>query len=160
MGSDSFPCQRASLSCNSGEQIWRAEMENKSFPQEREQQPSEVGFDFNEWCVLARTDSAAYSRRRTALIRIAIESASERNRNRLNGLQFRVDAECSLAHTPLKACLRISSMMWDSFNGLNEALGSLSGHTPAHDLAAQFDMLSEKTGSDRPIARVIPFRLP
>lgn len=135
-------------------------MENTSFPQKREQQPSEDGFDFNEWSVLARTDPAAYARRRTALIRVAIESASERNRNRLNGLQFRIDAECSLAHTPLKACLRISSMMWDSFNGLNEALVSLSGHTPAHDLAVQFDVPSEKSGGNRSVARVIPFRLP
>lgn len=134
-------------------------MKNTSFPQEREQ-PSEDGFDFNEWCVLARTDPEAYARRRTALIRTAIESASERNRGRLNGLQFRIDAECILAHTPLKACLRISSMMWDSFNGLNEALESLSGHTPAQELAAQFDVPSENTGGDRPVARVLPFRLP
>ena len=128
-------------------------MENTSFPQKRNQQPSEDGFDFNEWYVLARTDPEAYALRRTALIRMAIESASERNRNRLNGLQFRIDAECRLARTPLQACLRLSSMTWDSFFDLNESLALFSGHT-----TQQSGVLSEKIGGDRPAARIIPFR--
>lgn len=143
-------------------------MENKSFPRKREQQPSEDSFDFNEWCALARTDSEGFARRRLARIQVAIESAPERSRDRLNGLQFRIDAECRLARTPLKACLRLSSMMWDSFFDLNEALASLSGHTTPRDLQVVADrsplgqsgVPSEKTGGDRPAARIIPFRRP
>lgn len=135
---------------------------------ENSQQPSEDSFDFNEWCALARTDSEGFARRRLSRIQVAIERAPERSRYRLKGLQFRIDAECRLARTPLKACLRLSSMMWDSFFALKEALVSLSGHTTPHDFQVIVDrsplgqsgVPSEKTGGDRPAARIIPFGRP
>ena len=130
--------------------------------------PREDSFDFNEWCALASTDPDAYARRRLARIQVAIESAPEKSRDRLKGLQFRIDAECRLARTPLKACLRLSSMMWDSFFDLKESLASFSEHTPPHDLQVTADRgrlrqsgaPSEKTGTGRLAARIIPFKRP
>ena len=64
-------------------------------------------------------------------------------RPRLEGLQFRIDAERQLARTPLKACLKVSSLMWESFNTLKDRFDELAGmgskpsgtttisHTPA-----------------------------
>jgi hypothetical protein len=113
------------------------------------QQPSEDGFDFNEWTTLARIDPEGFAHRRLTLIRTAIASAPERSRARLEGLQFRIDAECRLARTPMKACLHLSSMMWDSFLDLEEALASFSGQ--------QDFPLHSPSDSARPAARVILF---
>ncbi|MDD5240792.1 MAG: DUF3135 domain-containing protein [Sulfuricella sp.] len=88
--------------------------------------PAEIGFDFNELADLARTDPDGFTRRRLALIQGAIANAPEKNHVRLERLQFRIDAKRRLARTPMKACLQISSMMWDSFSDLRETLSPFS----------------------------------
>lgn len=91
------------------------------------QQPTEEDFDFNEWAALARTDPESFARRRLAWIQAAISSAQEKNHARLEKLQFRIDAKRRLARTPMKACLQLSSMMWDSFFDMKESLATFSG---------------------------------
>lgn len=134
---------------------------------ENNQQPREDSFDFNEWSSLARTDPEGFARRRLSRIQWVIERAPERSRDRLNGLQFRIDAECRLARTPLKACLRLSSMTWDSFFDLKEALASFSEHATPHVLQSaggrrpvQTGAPSEEADGNRLSARIIPFRQP
>ena len=90
-------------------------------------QPAEEDFDFNEWAALARTDPEGFARRRHARIQAAILNSQEKNHARLERLQFRIYAKCRLARTPMKACLQLSSMMWDSFFDLKESLVTLSG---------------------------------
>lgn len=90
------------------------------------QQPIEQDFDFNEWAALARTDPEGFAHRRLAWIQVAISSAQKRNHARLEKLQFRIDAKRRLARTPMKACLQLSSMMWDSFFDMKESLASFS----------------------------------
>ena len=87
-------------------------------------QPSE--FDFEEWARLAREDPQAFEERRREEIRRVIDARPDL-RPRLEGLQFRLDAERQLARTPLKACLRMSSLMWESFHTLKERLDDLAG---------------------------------
>jgi hypothetical protein len=88
-------------------------------------EPSEVGFDFEAWAKLARENPEEFERRREQEIRKVIDARPDL-RHRLEGLQFRIDAERKLARTPLKACLRISTLMWDSFYNLKDELGGLA----------------------------------
>jgi hypothetical protein len=89
---------------------------------------SEAGFDFETWSKLAREDPGEFERRRAQAIRTVIDARPEL-RQRLEGLQFRIDAERKLARTPLKACLRISTLMWNSFYDLKDGLDGLVSET-------------------------------
>jgi hypothetical protein len=114
-------------------------------------EPSDTGFDFEAWAALARENPEEFERRREQEIRKVIDSRPDL-RSRLEGLQFRIDAERKLARTPLKACLRISTLMWNSF----------------YDLKDQLDGLAAGVRSNEPIpsaspgrqAEVIPLRRP
>ena len=114
-------------------------------------EPSDAGFDFEAWATLARENPEEFERLREQEIRKVIDARPDL-RHRLEGLQFRIDAERKLARTPLKACLRISTLMWDSF----------------YDLKDQLDGLAAGVRSSEPIppvstgrqAEVIPLRRP
>ncbi len=73
--------------------------------------------DFDEGVYLARTDPDGFERRRRAVIDDFIDNAPERHRQRLRGLQWRIDMERRRAPNPMAACVRISQMMWESFAG-------------------------------------------
>lgn len=81
------------------------------------QHESRQGFDFDEWSRLARSDPDAFERRRRDAIDFAISRASARSQPRLRRLQWRIDMEIRRAKTPMAACLRVSTMMWDSVVG-------------------------------------------
>src|ERR1700722_5243776 len=85
------------------------------------------GFDFEAWAALARDDPEEFERQRREAIDALIAS-SPANRRRLEGVQFRIDMERKLAHSPLKACLRVSGMMWDTFLELRTELAELGAH--------------------------------
>jgi hypothetical protein len=87
-------------------------------------EPSDVGFDFEAWARLARENPGEFERRREQEIRNVIDARPDL-RHRLDGLQFRIDAERKLARTPLKACLRISTLMWNRFYDLKDQLDGL-----------------------------------
>jgi hypothetical protein len=81
-------------------------------------------FDFEVWAALARDDPEKFERQRREAIDALIAS-SPANRRRLEGVQFRIDMERKLAHSALKACLRVSEMMWDTFLELRTELAEL-----------------------------------
>ena len=83
-------------------------------------------FDFDEWAMLARTDPDEFEQRRRAVIESLISSSH--NVRRLRGLQCRIDLERRRAGTPLKSCLRLSTLMWDAFMELNDSLNILVGN--------------------------------
>jgi hypothetical protein len=109
------------------------------------------GFDFEVWATLARDDPDEFERRRQAEIRKVIDARPDL-KHRLEGLQFRIDAERTLARTPLKSCLRISEMMWNSFYELKDGLDDLAG-------ATQSDAPVAPSSPPR-AADVIPLRTP
>jgi Protein of unknown function (DUF3135) len=82
-------------------------------------------FDFDAWMTLARADPEEFERRRRAAIERAISRASLRSQPRLRGLQWRIDMERERARTPMAACIRLSSMMWDSVAGEGGLLRAL-----------------------------------
>jgi hypothetical protein len=88
-------------------------------------EPSDPSFDFEAWAKLARENPEEFERRREQEIRKVID-ARPGVQHRLEGLQFRIDAERKLARTPLKACLRVSTLMWNSFYDLKDQLDGLA----------------------------------
>jgi hypothetical protein len=126
-------------------------------------------FDFDEWAKLARENPDEFERRRRAAIDALIASAPERSR-RLQGTQWRLDRERELAHTPLKACLRISAMMWESFlemkSGLEDIANSVATMAPSRSLelvnpaqaeAASAARVADEAANESPSAKVLPF---
>lgn len=92
-------------------------------------QKREDVFDFDSWAALAKYDQEAFEESRQERIREVIEKSVHNGGNgrRLRGLQCRIDMERRRARTPLKACIRLSSMMWDSVVDLSETLEQCSG---------------------------------
>ncbi len=77
--------------------------------------------DFDNWfdnlVKIAKADPDAFELLRKQMVNEVINEVPEASRRRLTGLQWRVDQERRLAKTPMGACIRISSMMWDSVTG-------------------------------------------
>ena len=85
-------------------------------------------FDFDQWKTLAETDPEAFERRRQAVIESYIGGATPSKRQRLRGLQWRVDLERRRSSNPMQSFLRIYTMMWDSVYGER---GLLQACTPS-----------------------------
>lgn len=100
------------------------------------------GFDFDHWAALARDNPVQFERdRRAALVR-AMRAVPPHRRQRLRGLQWRIDQVRLTSRSPLAACIRISHMMWEAIEG-------------EHGLAA---VLREPRAPGRPSAQIIPLR--
>jgi len=78
-------------------------------------------FNFDAWVELAKASPDEFEQRRCDVVESLI-SNSDGNIRRLRGLQCNIDMERIRARTPLKACLRISSLMSDSFLKMNDEL--------------------------------------
>lgn len=85
--------------------------------------------DFDEWRVLASRDPAGFEAKRRLLLDEVIARAPEKRRQRLRGLQWRVDQVRGRSPTPLVACIRLSDMMWESFAGENGLVDALRGRS-------------------------------
>lgn len=69
---------------------------------------------------LAREDPPAFEALRRQLIDTLIDSAPEKNRPRLRGIQFRVECLRRLSRSALGSTVRIYELMWESFLDLND----------------------------------------
>jgi hypothetical protein len=83
-------------------------------------------FDFAAWARLARADPAGFETARREAVEAAIAIGDDPDH--LRRVQWRLDAERRRARTPLKACLRISSMMWETFFDFRAALNRAVGY--------------------------------
>jgi hypothetical protein len=114
--------------------------------------PGLVGsFDFDEWKSLACNDPDAFERRRQAVIDEFLSSVPESRQRRLRGLQFRIDMERRRARTPLGACIKISTMMWDSLVGPQ-------GLAPTIQMLTQPRRATERGNAMKNSAHIIAFR--
>ena len=112
-------------------------------------------FDFDHWVALARDDLEAFEAQRRGLIEALIARAAPVRQRRLRGLQFRIDMERRRARTPMAACIRIQSLMWDSLvgpDGLYDRVAGLSTHS-IHSVPRRPD----PEEGPRPCATIIPF---
>ena len=105
-------------------------------------------FDFEDWARLARSDPEGFERRRQAAIAELIAAAPPAVQRRLEGLQWQVDQVRARAGTPLAACLKLSTLLWDKVSG-------------EHGLLESLDALARATEGEtitRPVAPVVPLR--
>ena len=72
-------------------------------------------FDFDAWSALARSDPDAFEAAREEAVRKLISGMPAASRQRLTGLQWRIDMERARAANPTASFLKLSDMMWDSF---------------------------------------------
>lgn len=79
-------------------------------------------FDFDKWKTLHETDPQKFEATRRLYMEKVIEAASARNKRRMRGLVFQVDAIRERSNNPIKSCVDITSMMWDSFYQLHNLL--------------------------------------
>lgn len=84
----------------------------------------DMDFDYQEWAALAKTDPEAFEFRRAQYIKQFL-NGSGRRKQRLEGLQFKIDATRRLAHTPPMALLAISKLMSQSLSDLGDELTAL-----------------------------------
>jgi hypothetical protein len=110
-------------------------------------------FNFDDWARLAQTDPAAFEGRRQAWVEGLIAQAPDALRLRLRGLQFQIDMERRRARTPMGSCLRLSSLMWQTFAGENGFQAQLN------DLVAQLNgqPAASRAAPATAKARVLPF---
>ncbi|OFE12199.1 hypothetical protein PHACT_02835 [Pseudohongiella acticola] len=88
--------------------------------------------DFDTLLAMHRDNPEALEKLRRRLTRNILQSAPDSARQRLEGLQFRIDMELRRASNPTARCLRLSDMMHDSFARLNHCL-----HHPLDEVNAR-----------------------
>lgn len=81
---------------------------------------SRIDFDFDYWRDMAQTAPDEFERQRRAALEQLIDECN--GTQRLRGLQCRIDMERIRTRTPMKSCLRLSTLMWDRFLDFNNAL--------------------------------------
>jgi len=104
--------------------------------------------NFDKWLDLAMNDPDGFESARTAAIQGFLESTPKHSRQRLSGLQWRIDMIRQRSKTPMAACQAIYSMMWDQLagdEGMIESLKSMANGT--------FNAPEPKYN-----ARILPFR--
>lgn len=75
--------------------------------------------DFDEMVTLALSNPEAFEEVRRQHIESFLNTVPQEKRQRLAGLQWKIDQIRNLANTPMAACIKISNMMRDSLNRLN-----------------------------------------
>ena len=80
--------------------------------------------DFDKLMHLAKTDPQKLDKMLAEKVDALIDSAPERMRNRLRGLQFEIDCHRKIQKNSFDACRKISEMMQDSLRELNFALNT------------------------------------
>lgn len=86
-------------------------------------------FNFDEWLQLAKSDPEAFEKRRQQAIDAMIAAAPDERRQRLRGLQWRIDMERRKYKDSLVSCRKVFSMMWSSVYSENGLLQALQGKT-------------------------------
>lgn len=74
--------------------------------------------DFDQLLELAKNKPEELETLRAKLVGSLIAKASGDTQARLRGLQFQIDAQRKIHKSPLGACIKISSMMKNSFHDL------------------------------------------
>lgn len=74
--------------------------------------------DFDHWSELAKSDPDSFEQLRNRTLQACINRSSSDHQERLRCLQWRIDQIRSQSGSPLAACVKISGIMWDTFNRL------------------------------------------
>lgn len=108
-----------------------------------------IEFDFDHWADLWKSDPVAFEVERTDFMEKLIASAPARQQRRLRGLLFEVDAIRSTSACPLKACIRISELMWKSFYQMRQLISEDLRDSPQQQSVQGADILHFHRNRDR-----------
>lgn len=97
--------------------------------------------DFDTLLAMHRENPESLEKLRRRLTRKLLRSAPDSARRRLEGLQFRIDMELQRATNPTARCIRLSSMMHDSFARLNHCLNHPLDEVNTRQNQAKADIL-------------------
>ena len=100
--------------------------------------------NFDKWMSLASDDPDAFERMRQQVVTEFINNTSTHRRQRLRCLQWRIDMIRKRSKTPMAACQKLYSMMWDSLLEHKEALDNIHA-------------VQRKRNQVLKTARIIPF---
>lgn len=81
--------------------------------------------DYNELVEMAKNDPERLEKMRQQWIEELINSAPKHYQRRLRGLQFKIDMERRRSKSDLVACIRLSSMLHESFTELCHEIDGL-----------------------------------
>lgn len=109
----------------------------------------ELEFDFEYWVALWESDPVAFEAERKAVLERLIASAPVRLQRRLRGILFEVDAIRSTSASPLKACIRISELMWQSFHKMRQLISEDLIDSPQQRTVQDADILHFHRNRDR-----------
>jgi len=85
--------------------------------------------DFEHWVTLASTDPKKFEQLRQDKISAIIERTTGQRRQRLRGLQWRIDViRNQHKDSAAAACIAISELMWETFEHLAELLQAQVDH--------------------------------
>jgi prefoldin subunit 5 len=101
---------------------------------------------FDELKEMAEKNPEALEALRKKMVNEVIERASEEKRDRLKGLQFRIDAKIKTSRTPFESMCKIYDEMMDSFDQLNEQLNVFT--SAANKLQSDLKVLEGKELKD------------
>ncbi len=74
-------------------------------------------FDFDTWMHLFEENPEAFEAKRQQEIDRFMADLSDKSRERMGKLQWRIDKERERSSSPMESCLRVHNMMWDSVYG-------------------------------------------
>jgi len=76
--------------------------------------------NFDTWSELAKSDPDAFETLRNEIISKALDRIDTPKRHKFECLQWRIDQIRLTTKTPLSACIKISQLMWTSFEELHD----------------------------------------
>ncbi len=76
--------------------------------------------NFDKWAELAKTDPIAFEKLRSQFLTNALSRIAKPKRHQFECLQWRIDTIRQTTKNPLFACIKISQLMWSSFEELNQ----------------------------------------
>jgi len=87
-----------------------------------------LGIDFEQWAELAQKDPDAFEKCRAQLLAIALNRIPTTRRHKFECLQWRIDSIRYKTKTPLFACMKISQLMWSSFDELQRTCNRVNSN--------------------------------
>lgn len=89
-----------------------------------------ASFDFEYWAELHKRSPKEFEEKRAILMETYVENIAEHHQRRAKGILFQIDAIRRNPNTPIKNCIEISKMMWDSLLEMQNILSSPETLTP------------------------------
>jgi len=110
-------------------------------------------FDFDKMMVLARENPQEFERQRSILLDEVIQRRPDIKWAK--AFQSHIDMERRKARTPLGCCVRLYSMMWDSFLKLDEQFQGFMHEADLHSKNNNFQPQESKQPAS---AKILMFR--